>query len=324
MRIPGLKTAKHAARWLHNRIFPGAVILGYHRIALDENDSFENCVSPDHFAQQMEVLSRYANPVRLEQLAESLGFEGPLPKTVCVTIDDGYADTLTNAKPILEKYHIPATVFVTTGYLGEEFWWDELQRTILNAPDDADPDSLRSLIVDRASDLEAANPKLSDRASQINAIANILRLLDESSRRQKLSKIKEWAGYNLKDQSPPARSMTPAELISLVEGELIQIGSHSVTHPMLSELAESERRYEIEESKRMLEAIIARPVLGFSYPNGRYVDSDPDLVSQSGYRYACTSQNGTIRSSNHPFTLPRFWPSNIDGESFNSWLKRWL
>jgi peptidoglycan/xylan/chitin deacetylase (PgdA/CDA1 family) len=322
MRIPGLKTAKHAARWLHNRIFPGAVILGYHRIASDENDRFDNCVLPDHFAQQMEVLSRYANPVSPENLVGSLGFNAPLPKTVCVTIDDGYADTLTNAKPILEKYQIPATVFVTTGNLGEEFWWDELQRTILNAPGDAD---LRLLsLFDRPVEGEFAKLNLASRASQIETIANILRPLDESSRRQLINEIKVWAGHNPNDQSPRARSMTPAELVSLIEGGLIQIGSHSVTHPMLPLLTESERRYEMEESKRTLEKILAKPVYGFSYPNGRYLESDPDLVSQSGYRYACASQNGTIRSTSILYKLPRFWPGNVDGKTFQKWLKLWL
>jgi peptidoglycan/xylan/chitin deacetylase (PgdA/CDA1 family) len=80
----------------------------------------------------------------------------------------------------------------------------------------------------------------------------------------------------------------------------------------------------MEESKRTLEKILAKPVYGFSYPNGRYLESDPDLVSQSGYRYACASQNGTIRSTSILYKLPRFWPGNVDGKTFQKWLKLWL
>jgi peptidoglycan/xylan/chitin deacetylase (PgdA/CDA1 family) len=322
MRIPGLKFAKKTAEWLRNRIYPGAIIFGYHRIARVENDSFCNCVSPNHFAQQMEVLRRYANPVSLENLNARLDFGDPLPKTVCVTIDDGYVDTLTDAKPILEKYQIPVTVFVTTGNLGGEFWWDELERYILNMSENAG--LLRLGLDEYILEWNFANPNAAVRVSQIVSIANFLRPLDGNSRRQLLNRIKEWAGSKADLTSSQARSMTPGELVSLTEGGLIQIGSHTVTHPILLGLSESERRYEVEESKRVLEEIIAKPVLGFSYPNGRYSDSDPDLVFRSGYRYACASSNGTARSTNNRFRLPRFWIGNIDGESFHRWLKWWF
>jgi peptidoglycan/xylan/chitin deacetylase (PgdA/CDA1 family) len=119
MRIPGLKTFRKTSLWLKNKIFPGALILGYHRIAKVDNDSFYNCISPNHFAQQMEVLKNYAHPMSLDELVACLRSWRISPKTVCVTIDDGYADVLYSAKPILEKYEIPATVFVVP----REFGW---------------------------------------------------------------------------------------------------------------------------------------------------------------------------------------------------------
>jgi peptidoglycan/xylan/chitin deacetylase (PgdA/CDA1 family) len=322
MRIPGLKTAKITAEWLVNRLFPGAVILGYHRIASEENDSFYNCVAPNHFSEQMEILSRYANPISLEDLSARLELGDPLPKTACVTFDDGYLDTLINAKPILEKYEIPATVFVTTGSLGSEFWWDELERYILEAPKYEKPIRLR--INEQELEWNFTNLNATERASQIVSIANSLRPLKDTSRHHFLNKIKEWAGINDEKISVRVRCMTPDELVSLTGEGIIQIGSHSITHPVLSNLSESERRYEMEESKRLLEEIVAQPILGFSYPNGRYLDSDPDLVCRSGYRYACASINGTVRATNNHFKLPRFWIGNIDGESFLKWLKRWL
>lgn len=322
MRIPGLKTAKNTTLWLKNKIFPGALILGYHRIAKVGNDSFYNCISPNHFAQQMEVLRNCANPISLEELIACLNHGEQSPKTVCVTIDDGYADTLYSAKPILGKFEIPATVFVTTGNLGGEFWWDELERYILSAPEDASLLHLKKGKLDFEWDFK--NLKPAKRTDQISSIADFLRPLDAPNRRLLLNKIKEWSGNNNPGELPLARSMTATELISLTDGKLIQIGSHTVTHPVLSELSEQERRYEINESKRELEEILAKPVHGFSYPNGRFSKSDPELVSKAGYQYACVSKNGTVRSNSDRFRLPRFWIGDIAGDTFHRWLNGWF
>jgi peptidoglycan/xylan/chitin deacetylase (PgdA/CDA1 family) len=322
MRIPGLKTFRKTSLWLKNKIFPGALILGYHRIAKVDNDSFYNCISPNHFAQQMEVLKNYAHPMSMDDLVACLRTGNLPPKTVCVTIDDGYADVLFNAKPILEKYKIPATVFVVTGNLGGEFWWDELERYILSAPEDAGWLRLSKGKLDYEWDFNDPNP--TKRASQITSIASLLRPLDEASRRQLLSKIKEWGSNNDLGELPLARSMTPTELVSLIDGGLIQIGSHTITHPVLAELSEQERRHEISKSKRDLGEILTKPVHGFSYPNGSFTKGDPELVSQSGYQYACMSQNGVVRSNSNRFTFPRFWIPDWDGPTFERWLLRWL
>jgi peptidoglycan/xylan/chitin deacetylase (PgdA/CDA1 family) len=321
MRIPGLKKVKKTALWLKNKISPGALILGYHRIAKVEKDSFYNCISPDHFSQQMEVLKNHANPMNMEDLVAYLMGGDPPPKTVCVTIDDGYADALLNAKPILERYEIPATVFVTTGNLGGEFWWDELERYILNTPGNSGVLRLGQDKLDFTWDFNNPNPE--EQARYITSIANLLRPLDEASRRQLLAKIKEWGGINGPEELSLARSMTPEELVSLIDGGLIQIGSHTVTHPMLSELSEEERRFEIIESKRQLEEILAKPITGFSYPNGAFKKNDPELVSKAGYLYACASNYGVVRTIRNQYTLPRFWVNDINGNRFWQWLKRW-
>jgi peptidoglycan/xylan/chitin deacetylase (PgdA/CDA1 family) len=321
MRIPGLKTARKTVLWMKSKIIPGALVLGYHRIAEAENDSFYNCISPIHFEQQMEVLHKHANPINLDALVAYIKDGEAPPKTVCVTIDDGYADALYNAKPILEKYEIPATVFVTTGNLGGEFWWDELERYTLQAPDNAGLLRLRKDKLNLEWDFNHKDP--AKRASQIISIADFLRPLDETIRQQMLYKIKEWSRYS-NGELPPVRSMTPTELVSLMEGTLLQIGSHTVTHPMLSKLSKQERWYEINQSKQDLEEILSKPVLGLSYPNGCFEKGDPELVLKSGYRYACVSKNGMVRSNSDRFQLPRFWIHDIDGDSFYRWLKEWV
>ena len=136
MRVPGVKTAKTFSRWVQARILGGALILGYHRVAHVTRDEYEVCVTPKHFAEQMEMVNKYAYPISLAKLVQYLKAGSLPPKSVAVTFDDGYADNLYEAKPILEKYQIPATVFVCTGYVGREFWWDELDRLVMSTQAD--------------------------------------------------------------------------------------------------------------------------------------------------------------------------------------------
>src|SRR5262245_33350534 len=107
-----------------------ALILLYHRVAHGGADPWSMCVTPERFSEQMEALRMTAHPCTLAELVRAHQ-AGRLPDSaVAVTFDDGYLDNLTNAKPILARCDIPATVFVCSGSIGrkEEFWWDELER----------------------------------------------------------------------------------------------------------------------------------------------------------------------------------------------------
>src|SRR5262249_11849092 len=91
------------------------------------------CVTPDNFAQHMEILRKAFNPIALEQLSAGIRARQVPRRGVLVTFDDGYADNFHNAKPILERYEIPAIVFVASGYVGVkgEYWWDDLEQLLL-------------------------------------------------------------------------------------------------------------------------------------------------------------------------------------------------
>ena len=105
----------------------------YHRIGDPGCDPWGLAVSPERFAEHLNVLRRNARPIGLRRLAKELG-EGTLkPGAVAVTFDDGYANNLYEAKPLLEHHEVPATVFVTSGMVGREreFWWDELEAILI-------------------------------------------------------------------------------------------------------------------------------------------------------------------------------------------------
>lgn len=123
MRRPRGRRVRMWLRRTRARILPGAAILGYHSIS-DGDDPLGLAVSPSRFAEHLEVVARRARPMRLDALARALR-DGRIPaRAVAVTFDDGYADLLHVAAPLLERYDVPATAFVTTGSPGCAFPWD--------------------------------------------------------------------------------------------------------------------------------------------------------------------------------------------------------
>lgn len=112
---------------LRNSFVDTAFIVLYHRIAPVKNDPHKLCVSPDNFREQIKFLKENFRVVPLVQLVQEIRANKLKNKTLAVTFDDGYADNLHSALPILEEYGIPATVFLTAGYVGQNkpFYWDE-------------------------------------------------------------------------------------------------------------------------------------------------------------------------------------------------------
>jgi peptidoglycan/xylan/chitin deacetylase (PgdA/CDA1 family) len=138
-----------------------------------------------------------------------------------------------------------------------------------------------------------------------------------------MQQILAWAGAR-----PPAtsadRGLTADELVALAGEGLFEVAAHTQTHPLLAALPLPEQRREIAESKRALEEVLAKPVTGFSYPNGSHAPETVGLVRQSGFAYACTSVEAAVYRAGNPFTLPRLWVDDLDGEGFSRWLRGWL
>ena len=326
MRLPGAKTTRTFSRWLRARVLGGALILGYHRISAVENDVYGVCVSPENFTSHMEALRKYAHPIGLSQLVQCLKKNLLPPKSVAVTFDDGYADTLYVAKPVLETYDIPATVFVCTGYMGKEFWWDELERLVTCSQTEL---HTLHMHVGRKqfkwnatkTSLEARQPAV--RHKFCRALYHFLLSLDVDDQNHVMELIRSWSGVPDSGISPP-RAMSEEELLRLADGGLIELGAHTSHHPRLSQLSFARQEEEIQSSKRDLEALLGSNIAGFSYPNGRATVDSKRLVQGMGFTYACTSQPDVVRPGSDVYELTRFWQQDVDANGFVKGLNRWM
>ena len=264
-----------------------SLVLLYHRVAEVEADPQLLCVTPEHFTEHLEILRG---------------------QDVALTFDDGYVDNLSNAKPLLEKFDCPATVFVTSGAVGQnrEFWWDELERILL-PPGDWNV-------------LEKSDPSTSH--SMYRNLCPRLQSLPPESRQYVLEQLTAGASAR-----PTHRPLSEDEVRRLADGGLVTIGSQGVTHSVLSALPEADQKTEIEESKARLEEITGLPVTRFAYPFGDrsdYTSATIGLVREAGYTLAFSNFPGRIDRSTDRFQLPRHLVRDWNGEEFARRLQGWL
>lgn len=341
MKIPGSTKIKKTLQILKKRFVSGSLILMYHRIADAKTDPWSLCVTPQHFSEHLEILQKYARTLRLDQLIHSLRL-GKIPRrSTVITFDDGYADNLHMAKPLLERHGIPATFFLTTGCIERrrEFWWDELDRLILQPG--ILPETLKLSIrgkiyewhlnngVQYNEDIVQQNSswRAWEKAPGIRyeiycSLWKLLKPLDENEQQDILNQLLTWA-----EAKPYARAthrlILPEEISSLGRGGLFEVGAHSVTHASLSTQPIASQRHEIQQSKVYLEGILGNPVTNFAYPYGDYTTETVGLVKEAGFSSACTTKAGIVSSKTDRFQLPRFEVLDWDGGELEKQLLKW-
>jgi peptidoglycan/xylan/chitin deacetylase (PgdA/CDA1 family) len=344
MRLAVFDTARRTGEWFRRKLTSGGIILLYHRVAALTSDPQLLAVKPKHFADHLEIVKKNCSPVSLKEFVGGFQEKTRPRRPVAITFDDGYVDNLANAKPLLERYAVPATIFVTAGYVGSgrEFWWDDLERLILepaelpktldlcdvNGPafkwefgtgNVYDPDAYRSWNVQFSEDP-------TPRHALYRSLCELLRPLPEGNQRSVLDRLQNWAGKDDAGRSTHL-PLTSEELARLDQGGLVEVGAHTCTHALLSSLSKSKQQAEIQGSKIVLEKILGHPVVSFAYPFGARSDYNADSVQavcQAGFERACANYPGTVWRRSDCFQLPRLLVRDWDGETFERWLGGWV
>ncbi len=313
-----------------------ALIILYHRVAEIRPDVQRLCTTPSNFEAHLKEITQNYQPISLHILKENIG-SGTIPRNaVVVTFDDGYIDNLRYAAPLLEKYGVPATIFVTTGFVDHstEMVSDALERVLLS------PKKLPKTLTLKCGDktyqwiLGDASPQSIqwDVTSGIDPsphhgcyrdLHRLLRPMSASQRQEVLKQLYDWAGF-IKEGPPDRRIMNSQEIRAISRSGLIEIGAHSVSHVMLAKQAPDLQRREILGSKEELETILGSPVTSFAYPYGGCdaVDNQTiKIVQDAGFDLACDNVPGTVGSNIGLHTLPRFLVRDWDSNMFHKQIK---
>lgn len=295
------------------------VVLLYHRIGEPGPDPWSLAVRPQRFAEHLQTLRAVGRPASLSELGRACAngkSEGkPL---IAVTFDDGYADNFHVAKPLLDQHDVPATVFVTTGYIDSPlpFWWDEL--TMLLLADRPLPERLTLTVEGEQHEWETGTTggdHAANRRAMFDAVWSQLVQLGQVERQAVLDEIRELVGAT--GGAEEIRPLTWSELIRLADGELVQVGAHTVMHPRLSARPPAEQEAEIGESRTALERALGMPITSFAYPYGGPTDFTAEtvaIVERLKFERAFATTQGVVGAGIGPFSLPRLHVHDWDGE----------
>jgi peptidoglycan/xylan/chitin deacetylase (PgdA/CDA1 family) len=314
-----------------------AVILLYHRIASTTADPWALNVSRRHFDEHMAIVAAQGRQTRLRDVAAALEDASDVRDAIAVTFDDGYANNLHEALPILEKHGVPATIFVPSLAVDaeRELWWDELERLLLEPG--TLPASLRLETAEGPFEyaLAADNDHRSDFTSNTEswrawsdetptkrhdlyrALWNRCRLMSQSERTGALDALRTWAGVADASPRPTHRTLTTSELATLCSSPLVDLGSHTQTHPSLARLPVACQQDEIGVAKRDLESLTGRSITAFAYPFGKREDYTPqtvEIVRETGHTCACVNYGAVTRPANSRFELPRLFVEDWSGD----------
>jgi peptidoglycan/xylan/chitin deacetylase (PgdA/CDA1 family) len=266
----------------------------------------------------METLARDWSPMSLGELVEGFRRRRLPERAVAVTFDDGYADNLEVAAPILLEHGIPATLFVATDLIdsGGTPWWDELASLLL------DPTRLPTTLTLLSGDSEgwpipplhvdeplqgasAPQPWEAKPGTRLRALYEVwlaLRALAAPTREAVLDEIAEWADA----PRPSGRVLlTWDQLREFAALPGFGLGAHTLTHPALPSCSIDDARAEIAGGADRLRAQAGVEVEQFAYPFGAWNQSVARLVADLGFSAAYTTDGSAISWSSSPHTLPR-------------------
>ena len=291
----GFVRARIPATFLSLASQPGRVlVLAYHRVCeIGEESSFPYdpelvSASPEDFAWQMEFVSRHFDPITFRQLLE-LGEKGirPSRRALIVTFDDGHLDNYEVAFPILKALGMPATIFLSTGYIGGRgtFWFDRVAHLLYCAPSGR----LEIAEVGFGANLH----DVPSRRAAAESLLSILKKVQDRQRLEAVERLEELVPAGCRSNEGGSAAMDWDQVREMQQSG-IEFGSHSVSHPVLSNLEDDALHRELSESRRTIEEQTGAECRVFAYPVGSGA-FDPRVVAatrRAGYKLGVSYASG--------------------------------
>lgn len=273
----------------------------FHRVLPAPDPLLPDEIDAERFERVVRFLRRSFNVLPLADAARRLR-AGRLPAAAaCITFDDGYVDNLTVAAPVLKRHGVNATFFIATGYSGGgRMWNDTVIEAVRAAP---------------AGELDwqaegAGHHVLTDTASRVAAYRDALGRLKYLEPAERLARTQTLAArHGLGERSD--LMMSPAQLREL-RALGMDIGGHTVSHPILARTPDREAYAEIAIGREQLTAWLGEAPAMFAYPNGvpgrDFGQRDVGFVRRAGFEGAVSTAHGVATAASDVFQLPRFTP----------------
>jgi peptidoglycan/xylan/chitin deacetylase (PgdA/CDA1 family) len=291
-------------------------ILMYHRVLERPDPVRPDDIDARTFSAQLRALARFFRVLPLGDAIERLQ-DGTLPaRAVAITFDDGYADNCEQALPILARLGLPATFFVATGFLdGGRMWNDTVIEAVRRW-------SGRTLA---APDLGVTEMPIASEAQRARAAGRILaqwKYLPADERRNRTEALAERLGASL-----PTDLMMRSDQVRTLHRHGMEIGGHTVTHPILAQLPDDVARAEIGQGKESLERLVGAPLRLFAYPNGRsrrdFDRRHVAMAREAGYVAAVSTRAAVAHHTDGVFELPRLSPWGCSSARFVAQMLHW-
>jgi peptidoglycan/xylan/chitin deacetylase (PgdA/CDA1 family) len=289
-------------RWANRN---SVLILTYHRFS-QQHHQFKT--SSKEFAAHLEYLKKHNQVLSLNEIEKSLEKGEKLPpNSVAITIDDGYADAYEIAFPILKKFGFPATLFAITDFVEGKIWlWTDKMRYILLRTKNEilrvefeSYDTIEKNLTDEIQRLE-----LADRVN------SVLKKLPNAEKEAKILEIVESLNVEIPEVPTAEFAALNWEMAQKIDAENVKIESHTVTHPILTNIDEKQLDFELQISKERLENKLNKTVETFCYPNGAFNEKVWQAVERNGYKSAVTTRYGFVKNVENRFLLNRIDAQN--------------
>jgi peptidoglycan/xylan/chitin deacetylase (PgdA/CDA1 family) len=306
-RLWGLRTASSA--FLRSGNAAKLSILIYHRVLPRHDPMLEFEPDAAEFERQVALLASQFAVLPLSEAVDRLKKGTLARRTACVTFDDGYADNAEIALPILQRWGIPATFFISTAFLDGGCMWNDVVIESVRAA--------RAATLDLTS-IGLGNHRVQSYAQRRQAVARLLTALKYLPPEERRHRVMQMA--SITSTALPDRLMMTSEQVRALSSAGMEIGGHTVNHPILTSIGNEDAHQEIAQGKEVLTSIIDAPVKLFAYPNGKpgvdYQRQHVEIVRSLGFEAAFSTSWGAANRLTDPYQLPRFTPWDKGPERF--------
>jgi peptidoglycan/xylan/chitin deacetylase (PgdA/CDA1 family) len=290
-------------------------VLIFHRVLPEVDPLFPEEMTARRFDAICGWLTQWFNVLPLDTAAAHLKV-GTLPaRAACITFDDGYADNHNLALPILQRHNLCATFFIATGFLNSgRMWNDTIIETVRRCGDLSCvkawmPDQGRhdNSAVVPGHDPRSIPPTIADRQATISTLINRIKYLPTQERVDVTEALAKAAGV-----SPPTNLMMTSAQVKALRHAGMQIGAHTVSHPILARLSNAEASQHIAGSQHYLQDLLGERISLFAYPNGKpgedYSPATVEVVRSLDFDAAVCTTWGASRMGDDPLQIKRFTP----------------